>query len=294
MEPESGIEVVAPTGDPARDGQFLEAVRTFLAQEEAINSILLSMLHGQVAFPERLAILVARRNGLISAVAGYTDGFNALVSHVRELEAARSLGCAAAERGWRIPGVLALSEVARAFASGWTGSTGDRLAPGMAQRMLVATAVIPPTGVPGYWRMRLPSDSAWLREWFSGFAAEADRVPADRAKTQGESMANGTPDGLVWLDGDDVPVSVAIYKARTPRGMRIGPVYTPPEHRRRGFAAAVTAATTQHLLDNGREFVCLYTDAANPTSNHVYESIGYEWIANWEIVRFVADAGEES
>ena len=67
---------------------------------------------------------------------------------------------------------------------------------------------------------------------------------------------------------------MACYKSRTPTGIRVGPVYTPPEHRRRGYAGAVTAAVSQVMLDRGRAFVCLYTDAANPTSNHVYESIG--------------------
>ena len=60
------------------------------------------------------------------------------------------------------------------------------------------------------------------------------------------------------------------------RGMvRVGPVYTPPEHRRRGYGAAVTAAASQHALDAGAVQVVLFTDLANPTSNSVYQRIGY-------------------
>lgn len=55
---------------------------------------------------------------------------------------------------------------------------------------------------------------------------------------------------------------------------RIGPVYTPPEHRGRGYAAWVVALLTQQILDAGAR-PCLYTDQANPISNKVYERIGY-------------------
>ncbi|MBA3379341.1 MAG: GNAT family N-acetyltransferase [Chloroflexia bacterium] len=96
--------------------------------------------------------------------------------------------------------------------------------------------------------------------------------------------------GVLWLDRGGVPVSVACYKAPTTNGIRIGPVFTPPEHRRRGYAGAVTAATTQLMLDRGHAFTCLYTDAANATANHVYESIGYDFVADSTQYRFTERA----
>jgi predicted GNAT family acetyltransferase len=93
--------------------------------------------------------------------------------------------------------------------------------------------------------------------------------------------------GLVWLDEGGTRVSVACYKAPTMNGIRIGPVYTPPELRRRGYAGAVTAATTQLMLDRGYGFACLYTDAGNATANHVYESIGYAFVADSIQYRFM-------
>jgi len=56
---------------------------------------------------------------------------------------------------------------------------------------------------------------------------------------------------------------------------RVGPVYTPPEHRRQGYAAGVTAACTQHALDTDADQVILFTDVSNPTSNGVYRRLGY-------------------
>src|SRR5581483_201888 len=78
----------------------------------------------------------------------------------------------------------------------------------------------------------------------------------------------------VWeVDGE--VVSMCGYGGPTPNGIRIGPVYTPPEHRGHGYASALTAEVSQHQLDAGRTFCFLYTDATNPTSNAIYERIGY-------------------
>jgi predicted GNAT family acetyltransferase len=53
-------------------------------------------------------------------------------------------------------------------------------------------------------------------------------------------------------------------------------VYTPPELRGRGYASAVVAALTKRELDAGARCCSLFTDLANPTSNHVYTALGYE------------------
>jgi predicted GNAT family acetyltransferase len=60
---------------------------------------------------------------------------------------------------------------------------------------------------------------------------------------------------------------------------RVGPVYTPAEHRRRGYGAAITSAVVEHLLPLTTT-VMLYTDAANPTSNGVYERLGFRVVAD--------------
>jgi predicted GNAT family acetyltransferase len=57
-------------------------------------------------------------------------------------------------------------------------------------------------------------------------------------------------------------------------------VYTPPELRGRGYASALVARVTQHLLDGGRDYCFLYTDLANPTSNKIYVNVGYEYVCD--------------
>ena len=61
---------------------------------------------------------------------------------------------------------------------------------------------------------------------------------------------------------------------------RVGPVYTPPEQRRKGYASAAVAEVSQRFLDAGAR-VCLYTDQANPTSNGIYQALGYRRWSTW-------------
>jgi uncharacterized protein len=57
-------------------------------------------------------------------------------------------------------------------------------------------------------------------------------------------------------------------------------VYTPPEHRRKGYASACVATLSQTLLNQGYKYCFLFTDLANPTSNHIYEAIGYQSVGD--------------
>ena len=92
----------------------------------------------------------------------------------------------------------------------------------------------------------------------------------------------------LWEDSQR-PVSIAGFGSPTPHGVRIGPVYTPPDLRGRGYASSLVAKTSQRLLDAGRQFCFLFTDLANPISNHIYQEIGYEPVCDVAEYRFQAD-----
>jgi predicted GNAT family acetyltransferase len=80
------------------------------------------------------------------------------------------------------------------------------------------------------------------------------------------------------VDGE--PVALAGAGNPTLNGVRIGPVYTPPERRKRGYASALVAHLSQHLLDSGHRFCFLFTDLNNPTSNHIYQDVGYRPVSD--------------
>jgi predicted GNAT family acetyltransferase len=135
-------------------------------------------------------------------------------------------------------------------------------------------AVIPPQSVQGQPRQAGRGDRALLMQWLAQFHAQA--VPDNPAEDVAVLVERRLAHYETWLwCVDDTPVSVAGCSHPAAGLARIGPVYTPAEHRRHGYGAAVTAHATQAALDAGAAQVVLYTHLANPTSNAIYQSIGY-------------------
>ena len=101
-----------------------------------------------------------------------------------------------------------------------------------------------------------------------------------------KTVADRVAEGRLFLWCDPDPVSMAGWAGRTPNGVRINFVYTPPVNRGRGYATAAVSALTQRLLHAGRRFCFLFTDLANPTSNRIYRSIGYEHLCDFMHIDF--------
>ncbi len=79
---------------------------------------------------------------------------------------------------------------------------------------------------------------------------------------------------------------MAMSAGKTAHGIRVTGVYTPPEFRKKGYATACVGSLTQKLLNDGNEFCFLYTDAANPTSNSIYQKIGYRIECKSQMIKF--------
>lgn len=185
------------------------------------------------------------------------------------------------------PGVLAPVAIAREFAKAWCRPRGLVARRAIAERIYRLERVIAPTGVPGSDRIATMADQGLLLTWMQAFMVDAfgrtDDAQAQRVVERGLELGERT--FHLWeVDGE--PVSVAALGGPTPHGIRLGPVYTPDDRRGRGYGSAVTAAASQAGLDAGRRFVFLFTDLANPTSNHIYQAIGYEAVIDVDQVRF--------
>jgi predicted GNAT family acetyltransferase len=186
------------------------------------------------------------------------------------------------------PGIVGPKELARRAVELWIARTGQRAHVQMAERIYALSRVIPPRAVPGRMRAARAADHDLVTVWFDAFMREAQphlissSSPADVRANAERWIAGG---GLrVWEDG--AVVSMAGASGPTPNGIRVGAVYTPPDKRRRGYASALVAALSQEQLDGGRTFCFLYTDLANPTSNKIYQDIGYEPVADVDEYRF--------
>jgi predicted GNAT family acetyltransferase len=121
-----------------------------------------------------------------------------------------------------------------------------------------------------------------LVDWFGAFNREAHTMMRRPAEFVDQALATGRV--WLWWDGSR-PVSLAARRAPAAGSARIGPVYTPADCRGRGYASAVTAAATREILDLGAIPV-LFTDLANPTSNKIYQLLGYHPVADRAQVMF--------
>lgn len=184
-------------------------------------------------------------------------------------------------RAYEAPRVFGGKDAATEFARAWAG---DRTRLGMAQRILATDRVTPPRDPPaGRFRAGTVADVTLVGQWLYDFTVEAlphapitDRV--EREAHARNRIAGGSL--FLWETDDDGPVCVAGLARPTETGITLNSVYTPPEHRSRGYASALVAALTQHVLDRDRAFVCLHTDLSNPTSNAIYERLGYRYVCD--------------
>jgi hypothetical protein len=126
-------------------------------------------------------------------------------------------------------------------------------------------------------------DFELVQQWNAAFCREAG-VPTAATPERLRGLVQA---GEMFLWKIPQPVSMAVAVQPTPNGIRVSGVYTPPGHRRKGYATALVAALSQRLLDSGRKFCFLFADLANPTSNGIYERIGYEPVCDFQEYDFV-------
>jgi predicted GNAT family acetyltransferase len=137
-------------------------------------------------------------------------------------------------------------------------------------------------------RVATTADRELVRDWVEGFMFEAfgEADPDEVAASTDRWLARRGRTLYLW--DDDRAVSMTGVGGATPNGIRIGPVYTPPAVRGHGYASTLVAAVSQAELDAGRRFCFLFTDLANPTSNHIYQAIGYEPVRDMAVYGFDA------
>lgn len=174
------------------------------------------------------------------------------------------------------PGVIGPREKSEAFAT----ASGKSVTGSLATRQYRLGTLKPPT-IAGTSRMATEDDVELLGAWREAFLREAvpdaPAVPATEAMRTSVRLGHGH---ALW-EINGTPVAWAVASLPQADMTRIGPVYTPHEHRRHGYGAAVCAIATQWALDQGAVEVLLFADLTNPTSNSIYRRIGYEPLDDW-------------
>jgi GNAT superfamily N-acetyltransferase len=179
-----------------------------------------------------------------------------------------------------LPGVNGLPETTRAIAAAWSEQTGGLAHCRTREAIHVLKEVYDPLR-PAPGKLRLPHDHerGIVLEWMHGFATESGAMPSGQVEAAVDwQLARKAL--FVWDDSG--PVSMLALSPAISALARIGPVYTPPRHRSRGYATAMVAAASRKALREGAKACTLFTDLANPTSNRIYAEVGYRRIGDWE------------
>ena len=174
----------------------------------------------------------------------------------------------------QIPGVVGPAGEAQAFSDGWVESmlgVSVRLSRRMRVFEARSTANLPLSL--GKMRFARMDDHLLMAQWIVAFSETmGEPVNLEDARSDVEKRIK---DQELHIWDHDGPVSIAGVSRPMRNGTTIGPVYTPPEHRGKGYATSCVMLLTKKLLSDGYSFCSLYTDLSNPTSNSIYMKIGY-------------------
>ena len=270
-------------------GEFLERVQPFLLRREAEHCLILGLLDAlrsgeQFGSAPPLMASVEERGDVVAVVL-MTPPRNLILSWIADDSTIDAIAHELRARKIAIPGVNGSADIAQKFVLKWSELSRCSYRVQMAQRIYQLTRVTNETRSAGHLREPEQSDEALLREWRAGFSMDAEGMDPSQAREDAALPMPSSRRMFLWeLEGS--VVSMAGYSGRTPNGIRVAWVYTPPENRGKGFAGACVAALSQKLLDEGRKYCFLYTDLANPISNHLYQKMGYEPVTDATVYSF--------
>jgi uncharacterized protein len=266
---------------------FLQQTQAALEENEVANNLMLGLALRLKRTPDLYKTppyfaTVSDEAGLILAALMTPPYPLTLYRHRPDASAAYELVVRdTTANGWPVRAVSGRTPVPEEFAQVWSRITGAGHQVNEKMRAYELRQVIPPRPTPGCFRLATGADTELLARWLHDFVVEA--LPHDDPVRAAESAARRIHDGELFLWEDEgQPASMAAKARAMVTGIVVNMVYTPPELRGRGYASACVAALSQHLLDAGWQFCALFTDLANPTSNSIYQKIGYRPVCDFD------------
>lgn len=263
--------------------EFYREISPYLRENEAMNNLALGLSGIFVTKPERCfyeSALIENgklRGALVGSV--YGGKHNLVASPISDASAAEGLFRDFVLTGLRVDNLVAELEAAEVYKR-LIEATGRRTVLHAKQGIYRCRKVkLPAADSSLVFRAAEKSDVPVLAKWIEEFAAEAvpfDPPPDGVARAE-ERIGDR---GAFLLSKNDQAVSMACWGRDVGTSCSVNLVYTPKEFRKHGFASVVTARLTHRLLEEGRRETCLYTDLTNPTSNKIYQEIGYEFVGH--------------
>lgn len=271
--------------------QFCEAVWPWLLEAEADYCVLVGLVQrmrekGYVAMsvdelPEP-RLLTVQSGEQIELVAIQTLKTMMSVSRGSE-PAVRCLAEDLAAHGWQGKDISGICPSVAQLAEHYERLSGRAKRMRVRMRNFQISSVTMPPAAPGTLHRATADDRVVLGRYLKEFD-DWLRWPIEEHYQSRADRIIGEGRAYFWRDHE--PVSMALWTGRTPRGVRITCVYTPPQFRCRGYASNLVAHLSQQLLAEGRSFCFLNADQSNPTSNSIYQKIGYTPTCDSEIWEF--------
>lgn len=274
----------------ASPSAFLAAAGEHLAQDSVLNTVVATMADRAVGSESRGEQrpagdwwLVVRDGTDVVGVGMRSAPFEPRPLFLLPMpdDAAVALARALHDRGEEVTalnGALPSTQVCAEELARLSGTTA-RVA--VHSRLHQLASVVPPPAPAGGLRPATYADLPLALDWFAAFFTDADEQAGRPAGSHAaevpppDEMLRRIAAGCIWFwEVDGVPVHLSMLNPPSFGAARIGPVFTPPEHRGHGYAGATVAALAQIALDAGAT-PCLFTDQANPVSNALYARIGF-------------------
>jgi len=264
---------------------FLGRAKAWLETAEAENNLILGISKYFQSDPQRPTpyLLTIEDGDRISGAALMTPPRNSIISRMPQ-SASVALADYYFENKIPLPGVVGPKNTVRVFADYWKTRTGKGCHIKMSQRLYACERVLIRVESRGYFRPATEKDRSLATQWAAEFCREAGIEDEVESMTARIPYLIAIKSLYVW--DDDQMVSIALVQRDTSHGIAISMVYTPAHLRKRGYATSCVAAVTRRMFDAGKQFCCLYTDLTNPTSNSIYQKIGYEPVCDSEDLVF--------
>jgi predicted GNAT family acetyltransferase len=254
----------------------------FLSSEPVLHNLILSILHSRVAQSDAGRYWIAfDGEKTVGVVVQSPLEYPATLTPM-EPRAVMAIVNAIAEAGVALSGVNGNAATAASFAGQWSERCKSAATPFQGMRLyeLLEVGEVPDTE--GQLRQAGPRDRSLMILWTRAFQNEIGESAADTELRVDRGLAARQ----LWLwDQNGETTSMAVGREPVQGVVRLSGVYTPPEKRKHGYAAACVHALSKHLRGSGYRCV-LYTDLGNPTSNSIYRRIGYRAVAEALRYRF--------
>ena len=277
---------------------FLDIAADHLAEEPVLSTVVAGVAtriaderEAGIAWPEGVPcwFAVVLEGNQVVGTAMRTAKFGAYPAFLLPMpdEAARMLAGEVIARGETLTAANGALPAVEVFCAELAAAVGGETRVAQHTRLFELGELVEPAPVAGRLRPATLDEQALVSSWYDAFMADADeqagREPGESAhESPGpEDMRRRIEGGrvFVWEDESGQPVHVTAASRPSYGVSRIGPVFTPKEHRGRGIASAAVAEVSKLLLASG-ERACLFTDQANPTSNKIYEALGYRRVVD--------------